>query len=71
MSGTITGGKLALAKILAKNPNHFKEIGAIGGRNGHGPNYNSGFAAMTPEKRREAGARGGRISRKTKKVTNV
>lgn len=65
MSGTIAGGKKAAAKNLAKDPNFYKRIGAMGGANGH----TGGFAANR-ELARWAGAKGGRISRrgKSKKV---
>lgn len=59
MAGTQAGGLKAAAKNIAKNPNFYKDIGAIGGRNG----TTGGFAA-NPELARIAGAKGGRISRR-------
>lgn len=63
MSGTSAGAAKAKAKILAKNPNHFKEIGSKGGKNGAGAGYLGGFAGR-PDIARIAGAKGGRISRR-------
>jgi general stress protein YciG len=57
--GTRSGGLKARDKNLAKNPNHYKEMGKKGGRNGH-----TGGFASNPELARIAGARGGRISRR-------
>lgn len=48
-------------KNLARDPDFYKRIGAIGGRNG----TTGGFAA-NPELARIAGAKGGRISRRGK-----
>jgi uncharacterized protein len=59
MAGTKAGGLKAAAKNLAKNPHFYRDIGRIGGRNGH----SGGFAA-NPELARIAGAKGGRISRR-------
>lgn len=47
------GGIKTRDKLLARDPNHYKKIGAIGGRNGH----TGGFAA-NPELAREAGYKG-------------
>lgn len=63
MAGTIEGGKKAAAKNLANDPDFYKRIGAIGGRNGH-----TGGFASNPELARLAGAKGGRISRRGKKM---
>ena len=62
MAGTVTGGKKAAAKNLARDPNFYAKIGAKGGRMGH----TGGFAA-NPELARIAGAKGGQISRRSKK----
>lgn len=59
MSGTKAGGLKAAAKNLANNPNFYKEIGAIGGRNGH-----TGGFASNPELAQLAGAKDGRISKR-------
>ena len=55
MAGTKLGGLKAAAKNLANNPNFYREIGRIGGRNGH-----TGGFASNPELARLAGAKGGR-----------
>ena len=47
-----------------------REIGKIGGQNGKGPNYMGGFAA-DKERARIAGAKGGRISRRSSKYTRI
>lgn len=61
MSGTSQGGKLTAARNLARDPQFYAKIGAIGGKRGH----TGGFAA-NPELARIAGAKGGRISRRKK-----
>jgi hypothetical protein len=64
MAGTKAGGKKAAATNKAKyGAEFYAKIGAAGGKNGH----TGGFAANR-ELARIAGARGGRISRRTKKV---
>ena len=63
MAGTKAGGLKAAQKNLKKDPDFYAKIGAKGGRNGH----TGGFAA-NPELARVAGAKGGRISRRTKKT---
>lgn len=64
MAGTKEGGQKAAAKNLAKNPDFFKEIGSIGGSRG----TTGGFYANR-ELAREAGRKGGQISRrKSRKV---
>ena len=63
MAGTKVGGKKAAAKNLAKDPDFYAKIGRKGGQNGH----TGGFAA-NPDLARIAGAKGGRISRRTKKT---
>jgi general stress protein YciG len=57
MSGTITGGKKAAAKNIKNDPDFYRKIGRIGGRNGH-----TGGFASNPELARRAGAIGGRKS---------
>lgn len=44
MSGTLEGGLKARDKNLAKDPNFYKTIGALGGRAGN----TGGFAAKIP-----------------------
>ena len=59
-------------------PDFYKRIGARGGANGKGPGYKGGFASdevgedgLTGRERAKlAGARGGKISRRTKKEPN-
>ncbi len=64
MAGTVAGGKAAASTNKAKyGPDFYAKIGAIGGKQGH----TGGFYANR-ELAREAGARGGRISRRTKKT---
>ena len=62
MAGTVAGGKKAAAKNLAKDPDFYRRIGKVGGSNG-----NTGGFAANRELARIAGAKGGRISRRTKK----
>ena len=65
MAGTKAGGKAAATTNKAKyGADFYAKIGAKGGKNGH----TGGFAA-NPELARVAGARGGRISRRTKKTS--
>jgi hypothetical protein len=65
MAGTKEGGKKAAATNKAKyGAEFYAKIGANGGKNGH----TGGFYANR-ELARIAGARGGRISRRTKKTT--
>lgn len=59
MAGTIEGGKKAAAKNLARDPDFYRKLGKIGGRNG----TTGGFAANR-ELARIAGQKGGRISRR-------
>lgn len=65
MPGTKTGGLKARETNLKKYGKEFyRIIGSKGGQNGH----TGGFAAR-PELARTAGAKGGRISRRTGKTT--
>ncbi|MCL1929662.1 hypothetical protein FWF93_00830 [Candidatus Saccharibacteria bacterium] len=69
MSGTSAGAAKATATNLARHGKDFyARIGRMGGRNGH----TGGFAANR-ELAREAGRRGGRISRRgpAKKNTKI
>lgn len=64
MAGTKLGGKSAAATNKAKyGADFYARIGAKGGRKGH----TGGFFANR-DLARIAGAKGGRISRRTKKV---
>lgn len=62
MAGTVEGGLKAAKKNLARDPNFYKRIGAIGGRNS-----NTGGFAANPALARIAGAKGGRKSKRTSK----
>lgn len=63
MAGTKNGGKAAAATNKSKyGPDFYAKIGAMGGKKGR----TGGFFANR-ELAREAGAKGGRISRRTKK----
>jgi uncharacterized protein len=65
MAGTKAGGvKAALTNKAKHGSDFYAKIGAKGGRLGR----TGGFAA-NPELARIAGAKGGRISRRTKKTT--
>lgn len=59
MPGNREGGLKASATILARNPNHYKEIGKLGGS--APASYPKGFAANR-ELARMAGVKGGRKS---------
>lgn len=62
MSGTSEGASKAVATIKEKYGDmYFCLIGHMGGSK---TGVVKGFAAMTPEKRAAAGAKGGRISRR-------
>lgn len=63
MAGTKAGGLKAAKKNLARDPDFYKRIGAIGGKNG----TTGGFAA-NPELAKIAGRKGGKISRRTKTI---
>lgn len=61
MAGTLAGGrKAAITNKKLYGNDFYKTIGAKGGRNGH----TGGFAA-NPDLARIAGAKGGRLSRRT------
>ena len=65
MAGTKAGGQKAAATNTALHGSDFyAKIGAIGGKKGR----TGGFAA-NPALARIAGAKGGRISRRGKKIT--
>lgn len=64
MAGTKAGGKAAAATNKTKHgADFYARIGAMGGKKGH----TGGFFANR-ELARVAGAKGGRISRRTKKA---
>ena len=65
MAGTTKGGKAAALKNKELHgPDFYARIGAMGGKKGR----TGGFFANR-DLAREAGRKGGRISRRTKKVT--
>lgn len=66
MGATRAGGLKARDKNLAKDPDFYKKIGAIGGKNGH----TGGFYANR-KLASEAGRKGGSISRRTKNARNT
>ena len=72
MAGTKAGGLKAKVRNLAKDPNFYKKIGAKGGRNGKTGGFASdvvGEDGLTGRQRAKlAGAKGGKISRRTKKA---
>lgn len=59
MSGTREGGLRAYKKIIEKDPDFYRRIGALGGKK----TGNKGFAIMDKDKVRAAGRKGGKISR--------
>lgn len=62
MAGTKAGGKKAAQKNMQKDPDFYAKIGRKGGQNGR-----TGGFASNPELARVAGAKGGRISKRTKR----
>lgn len=63
MPGTHEGAKKAVAKVLANNPNHFKEAGRKGGL----AQVPKGFALMTEEHHKQSSSKGGKTSKRGKK----
>lgn len=59
MSGTIKGGKQGAAKLLARDPDFFRRIGAAGGRNGKG--YGFAHGKVDPA---AAGSLGGKAKKR-------
>lgn len=67
MSGTKEGAKRAAATMKAKyGENYYSEMGKIGGK----ARIPKGYALMSKDKHREASAKGGRISRRVKKINS-
>jgi len=64
MAGTRIGGLKARNKNLARDPNWYATIGAKGGRAGTTGGFQYGSALA-----REAGRKGGTISRRKSKIT--
>ena len=61
LSGSVAGGKKAAAVNMTKDPDFYRKIGAIGGKNG-----NTGGFASNPKLAKLAGARGGHLSKRGK-----
>lgn len=60
MPGNVIGGKKAAATNKKRyGKDWYSRIGRIGGQMGAAEGVIKGFAAMDPEKRREAGRKGG------------
>ena len=59
MAGNRTGGLKAAAKVLAKDPNHYARIGALGGAA-----HNRGGFADDHDRASWAGRLGGLVSRR-------
>lgn len=68
--GTKEGAKKAKQKLLEKDPDYFKRIGTIGGKNGKGLGYQGGFAHPNADPQ-TAGQKGGRVSRRGKTVSTL
>jgi len=67
MAGTKEGAAKSRAKILAANPNFYKEIGSIGGA----AHDRGGFAYMKehdPERLKEIGRKAGAKGHRKKKI---
>lgn len=62
MAGTTAGGRMAAKKNLARDPDFYKRIGAMGGRKGRTGGFGNGEAGR--ELARRAGAIGGRVSKR-------
>ncbi len=63
MPGTHMGGQKAKKKILAKNPNHYVEMGEKGGKAGHKKGwYNNSEAASI------AGAKGAAVRDRNRRL---
>jgi len=70
MPGTKAGSAKTVAKILAKNPNHFKEIGSKGGKmSGTGGFWHLKYIEQDVKSIQEAGSKGGKVSRRGKAQT--
>lgn len=55
MAQSKEGSKKAKATLLAKDPDYFKKLGALGGK----AKVKKGFAKMSPERLREVSSTGG------------
>lgn len=67
MSGTLDGGRAAaITNKVRHGDDFYKVIGQKGGKKGSKDGVIKGFAAMSFEKRSEAGRKGGTKSKRTK-----
>ncbi len=64
MAGNKSGAAKATQTKLAKDPEFFVKLGRLGGSAPY--EGKKGFAALTPEQRRQASIKGGTISRRGK-----
>jgi hypothetical protein len=65
VSGNSEAARKVAAEKLAIDPDHFKRIGAMGGRKSRGGGFTY-MAIYAPDAHRMASAKGGRISRRGK-----
>jgi general stress protein YciG len=63
MAGSKIGGQKTAVKNLEKDPDFYKKIGSLGGKNGTGHAFAHGLADPSA-----CGRKGGTISRRTKKL---
>lgn len=69
MAGSIAGGKLAAeTNKLKYGEDYYKKIGSMGGKGDRGQRQDKGFGSMDPKKHEAASRKGGRISKRVKKV---
>jgi hypothetical protein len=77
MAGTVAGGKRAALKNLEGDPDFYRRIGSIGGRNGHTGGFASSIECkcrlyIKPHSHaRCAGKKGGAKSKRTKKLVEA
>lgn len=65
MSGSRIGGEKTRDKMLAQNPDYYKEMGALGGS---GTRPETRYFYRNRDVARAAGAKGGTISRRPKRA---
>jgi len=65
IAGTVSGGKKAYETNTKRDPDFYRKIGALGGKNGKTGGFAAGEAGR--ERARIYGAIGGRISKRGKK----
>ena len=75
MSGTRAGGLKARDANLKKNPNFYRDIGRIGGKNGQTGGFASDFVGNDgltgPQRAKIAGRKGGLISKRGKNLRRL